>query len=125
MKKQVIKFNLLDILLDISLILLIFMHTISKMNNHNFIILSLLGGNIMDDFRFLEDNSLWIIVIIIFLLLLFGNGGCGCGGFNFDCLGNLFGGCGNNSCLWIIIIILVIWFLSKCSCGSIFRNDIQ
>lgn len=77
----------------------------------------------MDDFRFLEDNSLWIIVIIIFLMLLFGNNSCG--GFNFDCLGGLFNGCGNNSWLWILIIVCVIYYLSKGSCGSIFRNDMQ
>lgn len=78
----------------------------------------------MDDFRFLQDNSLWIIIIIIFLLLLFGGNSCG-SGLNFDCFGGLFNGCGNNSWLWIIIILFVLCFLCKDSCGGIFRNDMQ
>lgn len=79
----------------------------------------------MDDFRFLQDNCLWIIVIAIFLLLfLGGNSGCN-NGFNFDCFGGLFNGCGNNSWLWIVIIIIVLCCCMNSGCGSIFRNDIQ
>ena len=79
----------------------------------------------MDDFRFLQDNCLWIIIIAIFLLLfLGGNSGCN-NGFNFDCFGGLFNGCGNNSWLWIIIIIDVLCCCMNSGCCSIFRNDIQ
>lgn len=79
----------------------------------------------MEDFRFLQDNSLWIIIIAIFVLLFLGNGN-GCNSFNTDCLfGGLFNGCGNNSWLWIILIILAIWLLSKNDCNGIFRNDLQ
>lgn len=78
----------------------------------------------MEDFRFLQDNSLWIVIIAIFVLLFLTGNGC-CGGFNSDCLfGGLFNGCGNNTWLWIIIAILVIWFISKNDCG-IFRSDLQ
>lgn len=76
----------------------------------------------MEDFRFFQDNSLWIIIIAIFVLLfLCGNG---CNNFGSDCFGNLFGSCGNNSWLWIIIAILVIWCICKNDCG-VFRNDLQ
>ncbi len=79
----------------------------------------------MDDFRFLQNNCLWIVIIAIFLLLFFG-GNCGnCNNFNLDGMGNLFGGCGNNSCLWIIIVIIVICFLMNGECGGFLRGDIQ
>lgn len=79
----------------------------------------------MDDFRFLQDNGLWIIIIAIFLLLFLG-GGNGCNsGLNLDCFGGLFNGCGNNSWLWIIIIVFVLCYFMNSGCGSIFRNDIQ
>ncbi len=76
----------------------------------------------MEDFRFLQNNGLWIIIIAIFVLLFLGYGN-GCNSFGGD-FNNLFGGCGNNSWLWIIIIVLAIWLLSSNDCG-IFRNDIQ
>lgn len=79
----------------------------------------------MDDFRFLQNNCLWIIIIAIFLLVFFG-GSCGsCGMFNLDCFGNLFNGCNNNSWLWIIIAIIVICWISNNECGGFLRNDIQ
>ena len=76
----------------------------------------------MDDFRFLQDNSLWIIIIAIFVVLFLG--GNGCNSFGGGDFGGLFNGCGNNSWLWIILIILAIWLLSKNDCG-IFRSDLQ
>lgn len=76
----------------------------------------------MEDFRFLQDNCLWIVIIAIFVVLCLG-GGNGCNSFSGD-FGNLFGGCGNNSWLWIILIILAIWLISKNDCG-IFRSDLQ
>lgn len=78
----------------------------------------------MDDFRFLQDNALWLIIIAIFLLLLFGGSGCN-SFFNFDCLGNLFNGCGNSSWIWIIIAVVVIYFLLGDNCGGFLRNDMQ
>ncbi|MBP3888526.1 MAG: hypothetical protein J6F30_12945 [Cellulosilyticum sp.] len=77
----------------------------------------------MEDFRFLQDNSVWIIIIALFVLLFLGNGN-GCNSFGGD-FGNLFGGCGNNSWVWIILIILAICLLTKNDCGGIFRNDLQ
>ena len=79
----------------------------------------------MEDFRFLQDNCLWIIIIAIFVLFcLGGNSGCGCNSFGSDGLCGLFNGCGNNSWLWIILIILILCCICKNDCG-IFRNDIQ
>lgn len=79
----------------------------------------------MDDFRFLQNNGLWIIIIAIFLLLFFG-GSCGSNGMNLGCFGNLFNGCGNNSWIWIIIAIVVIYFLMmNGECGGFLRNDLQ
>ena len=84
-----------------------------------------IGGIIMDDFRFLQDNSLWLVIIAIFVLLLLSGNGCNSFGGGTDCLlGGLFNGCGNNTWLWIVIIVLVIWFISKNDCG-IFRKDLQ
>lgn len=78
----------------------------------------------MEDFRFFQDNCLWIVIIAIFVLLCLGGSGCN-SGFNSDCLfGGLFNGCGNNSWLWIIIAIIVICCICKNDCG-IFRNDLQ
>lgn len=79
----------------------------------------------MDDFRFLHDNALWIIIIALFLLFFFSGNGNSCGGFNLDCIGNLFNGCGNNSWIWIIIAVVVIYYLMNNDCGGFLRNDMQ
>lgn len=79
----------------------------------------------MEDFRFLQDNCLWIVIIAVFVLLCLGGGGSGCNSFGSGCLFNgLFDGCGNNSWLWIVLIIVAIWLISKNDCG-IFRSDLQ
>ena len=76
----------------------------------------------MEDFRFLQDSSLWIVIIAIFVLLcLCGNGFNSCGSNGF---GGLFNGCGNNSWLWIIIILFIFCIFCNNDCG-IFRNDLQ
>ena len=81
----------------------------------------------MEDFRFLQDNCLWIIIIAIFVILLLSGNGCNSFGNSDGLFGGLFngcGGCGSGSWLWIILIILAIWLLSKNDCG-IFRNELQ
>lgn len=77
----------------------------------------------MEDFRFLEENSMWIWIIIAFLLLTSFKGCNSLGGLN--CLfGNLFDGC-NSTWMWVIIAILVYFFFTKSCGGGIFRNELQ
>ncbi|MBE6023858.1 MAG: hypothetical protein E7231_11620 [Cellulosilyticum sp.] len=79
----------------------------------------------MEDFRFLQDGSLWIVIIAIFVLLFLCGNGNGCNSFGSDGLGGLFGGCGgNNSWLWIVIIIIIFCCFCKNDCG-VFRNELQ
>ena len=82
-----------------------------------------IGGFIMEDFRFLQDNCLWIVIIALFVIFCLG--GNGCNSFGSGCgFGNLFDGCGNNSWLWILVIIVIFCCLCKNDCG-IFRSDLQ
>lgn len=79
----------------------------------------------MEDFRMFDGGCMWILIIIAFFLLTSCKGGCGGGFGGFDCIGNLFGGCGDNTWMWIIIAVIAYLYFTKDSCGSIFRNDIQ
>lgn len=86
----------------------------------------------MEDFRFLEDNSLWIIAIVVFLIVLYASkDSCGC--FNLDCLvsnflshfNGLSCGC-NSTWIYIVIAVAAYFIVTKTDLGcGIFRNALQ